>query len=419
MFTDEINLKHKQNSIGFEYSSTNYVDNAKNRFKYKLEGLEEKWIETTDPNVTYNYLPPGEYVFRVIAANNDGVWNNEGASIKVVISPPWWFSWWFILSFAVFLILLVIVVFRYRVAKLKAEKQKLEDTVANRTKVLNDKNRILEIQKKELYEKNSLLTQQKQQIGVQAKKIAEVAENLSQLNTELTTANTTKDKLFSIIAHDLLNPFNAILGFTDVLNDEYQNMDDENRVEMIKHIHGSSHNAFDLLNSLLHWARSQDKKIEFIPEHLNIADIFASALTEVSSTALKKQITIENKLKNKELSIFFDKNMIMLILRNLLMNALKFSNKESSVYIDAVQSESDTVLFSVKDFGVGMQSDYAAALFNDDMKISAAKGTNGEKGVGLGLSLCKEFVTSQNGEIWVESEPGKGSTFFFTIKGKQ
>nr|WP_319509636.1 HAMP domain-containing sensor histidine kinase [uncultured Draconibacterium sp.] len=246
-----------------------------------------------------------------------------------------------------------------------------------------------------------------------------MAENLSQLNTELTTANTTKDKLFSIIAHDLLNPFNAILGFTDVLNDEYQNMDDENRVEMIKHIHRSSHNAFDLLNSLLHWARSQDKKIEFIPEHLNIADIFASALTEVSSTALKKQITIENKLKNKELSIFFDKNMIMLILRNLLMNALKFSNKESSVYIDAVQSESDTVLFSVKDFGVGMQSDYAAALFNDDMKISAAEGTNGEKGVGLGLSLCKEFVTSQNGEIWVESEPGKGSTFFFTIKGKQ
>lgn len=419
LFTDEINLKHNQNSIGFQYSSTNYVDNAKNRFKYKLEGLEEKWIETTDPNVTYNYLPAGEYEFRVIAANNDGVWNNEGASIKVVISPPWWFSWWFILSFIVFLILLVIVVFRYRVAILKAEKQKLEDIVANRTKVLNDKNRILELQKKELSEKNSLLMQQKQQIESQATKIAEVAENLSELNTELTTANTTKDKLFSIIAHDLLNPFNAILGFSDVLNDGYQHMDDDKRVEIINHIHESSHNAFDLLNSLLHWARSQDKKIEFKPEHLNIADIFASALTEVSSTALKKQITIENKLENKELSVFFDKNMIMLILRNLLMNALKFSNKESSVYIDAVQTDSDTVLFSVKDFGIGMQSDYAAAIFNDDLKISAAEGTNGEKGVGLGLSLCKEFVTSQNGKIWVESAPGKGSTFFFTIKGQQ
>ncbi|WP_303924751.1 sensor histidine kinase [Draconibacterium sediminis] len=419
LFIDEINLKHNQNTIGFEFSSTNYVDNVKNKFKYKLEGLEDDWIETNHPDVTYNYLLHGNYVFRVIAANNDGVWNNEGASVKVEIQPPWWFSWWFISGIIIFLVFLVIVIFRYRVAMLKAEKHKLEELVQNRTKVLNDKNRLLELQKEKLHEKNTLLNQQKQQIETQANKIAEVAENLSQLNTELTTANATKDKLFSIIAHDLINPFNAILGFSDVLKEGHQSMDEENRMEIIKHIHESSHNAFDLLNSLLHWARSQDKKIEFKPERLNIAEIFSNVMVEVSSTALKKQIKIENKLENQELAIYFDRNMIMLILRNLLMNAIKFSNRESSIIINAVQTVEDTVLFSVKDFGVGMQPEYAAAIFSDDMNINVAEGTNGEIGVGLGLSLCKDFITNHNGDIWVESAPGKGSTFFFTIKREQ
>ena len=419
LFIDEINLRHNENSIGFEYASTNYLDHVKNKFKYKLEGLEDKWIEAESSSVNYNYLPHGKYVFRVIAANNDGVWNNEGASIQVVIHTPWWFQWWFIVSFIVFLIFLVIVIFRYRVAVLKAEKQRLEDVVENRTKVLNDKNRILEKQKKELYEKNSLLKQQKQQIETQANKIAEVAENLSQLNVELSTANNTKDKLFSIIAHDLLNPFNAILGFAEVLNEGYKNMDEENRVEIIKHIYESSRNAFDLLNSLLHWARSQDGKIEFNPEHLNIVEIFANVIVEVSATALKKQINIENKLEDKDLAIYFDRNILMLIIRNLLMNAIKFSNEESSIFINAVQTEWGPVLLSVRDFGVGMKPDYAATIFKDDVNIDIAEGTSGEKGVGLGLRLCKEFVTSHNGEIWVESTPGEGSTFFFTIQGKQ
>jgi signal transduction histidine kinase/ligand-binding sensor domain-containing protein len=417
--TDNINLKYNQNSVGFEYTSTNYVDHANNKYKYKLEGIDEDWIETNHSHVNYNYLPHGKYVFRVIAANNDGVWNNQGASMKVIIQPPLWLEWWFIASFIVFLGLLVVVIFRYRVAKLKAEKEKLETLVEERTKVLNDKNRLLELQKEKLHVRNSLLKQQKQQIETQAKKITEVAENLSLLNAELTTANTTKDKLFSIIAHDLINPFNAILGFSEVLNKGYKNMDEENRVEIIKHIYESSRNAFDLLNSLLHWARSQDKKIEFNPENLTIAEIFSNVMVEVSATALKKQINVESKLENKDLAIYFDRNIIRLILRNLLMNAIKFSNNESSIFINAVQTEADTVLFSVKDFGVGMNADYASTIFSDDMNIDVTVGTNGEKGVGLGLSLCKEFVTSHNGKIWVESEPGKGSTFFFTIPGKQ
>ena len=417
--SDKIELEHSQNSIGFEFSSINYINASNNRFKYKLEGLEDDWIETEHSDVTYNYLPHGKYVFRVIAANNDGIWNSEGASIKVVIQPPWWYSWWFILICILCLGFSLVLVIRYRLAKLTSEKQKLEDQVQDRTKVLHDKNRILELQKEELHEKNNLLNEQKQQIENQSKRLAEVAENLSLTNTHLTTANTTKDKLFSIIAHDLINPFNAILGFSSVLNEEYKNMDDENRIQLIGHIHDSSRNAFELLNNLLHWARSQDKRIEFKPGELIVTGIIANAFNEVSALALKKQIKIESKLKNRDLLVFFDRNMIKLILRNLLMNAIKFSHTKGIIYVDAVQTASGMVQFSVKDFGIGMPADSVAAIFDQGGTIKLSQGTYGEKGVGLGLSLCKEFVSGHGGEIWVESTPGEGSTFFFTVPGRK
>ncbi|MDX8339877.1 two-component regulator propeller domain-containing protein [Draconibacterium sp. IB214405] len=417
--TDKIELNHKMNSIDFEFTSPNFINPTKNKFKYKLEGLDSEWIETEHSHVTYNYLPDGKYVFRVTAANNDGVWNNDGASITVVVNPPWWFTWWFLTILGLLLVLLVVIILRYRLAKLKAEKYKLEGLILDRTKVLNDKNRILEKQKEKLHEKNDLLKQQKRHIEKQSAKIAEVAENLSQINTELTTANATKDKLFSIIAHDLISPFNAILGFSEVLTEEYKTMDDKNRMELIHHVHNSSRNAFDLLHNLLHWARSQDKKIEFEPENINVADIISNATTEVASLALNKKISIESQLKNNDLLIFFDKNMIKLILRNLLMNAIKFSNPDSRIYINAEHTSADMVLFSVQDFGIGMDAETAVAIFGEEGNLNLAKGTSGEKGVGLGLSLCKEFVTSHGGEIWVESKLGEGSTFFFTIQGKQ
>jgi signal transduction histidine kinase len=299
-----------------------------------------------------------------------------------------------------------------------AEKAELEKQVKIRTQSLNDKNLVLEKQKEELNENNILLVKQKQQIEKQSEELSLVAENLAKINDELSHANETKDKLFSIIAHDLINPFNAILGFSNELTENYSKWEEYQRIKFLEYINESSNKAFDLMQNLLQWARSQNGRIEFDPENMNVSETITNAIKEVSTFAQKKSIQVESKLNDKNLSVSFDKIMINLILRNLLMNAIKFSNNNSKIQIDAILIEKGMVQFSVKDFGVGMDPDYATSIFSIDSKVEASVGTSGEKGVGLGLSLCKDFVTSNGGEIWVESKPGKGSTFFFTIPGE-
>jgi ligand-binding sensor domain-containing protein/signal transduction histidine kinase len=390
----DIELKHNQNSVGFEFASTNYIYAERNRFKYKLEGIDADWIETTDGKVTYNYLPPGDYIFRVITANNSNVWNLTGSSISITINKPWWLSWWFISVAIVFLLFCTYLVFKYRMAALEDEKNKLEEMVQIRTQKLN--------------ENNILLKQQKEQIEQQA-------NNLTEINKELYLSNSTKDKLFSIIAHDLINPFNAILGFSSELIDNYDLCDENQKIQFLNYINDSSKKAFNLMQNLLHWARSQKDKIEFNPEYLKVSEVFGLVAKEVLYLALKKDVQIVSHLKDEDLMVFFDSDMIKLILRNLLMNAIKFSNPQSEIFINAEKIEQNSILFSVKDKGVGMKAEYASSIFNPAGNISISEGTSGEKGVGLGLELCKEFVTSQKGNIWVESSPGEGSTFFFTI----
>lgn len=399
----DIELKHHQNSVGFEFASTNYIYAERNKFKYKLEGIDADWIETTEGKITYNYLPPGDYTFRVITSNNNNLWNYTGTSVDITINKPWWFSWWFIAIVIALITYLTYLIFRYRMAVLEAEKNKLEEMVQTRTQKLN--------------ENNLLLRQQKQQIEQQSEKIKKDANNLQIINSELSKANATKDKLFSIIAHDLINPFNAILGFSNQLVDNYDQWDESQRIQFLNYINDSSNKAFDLMQNLLHWARCQNGMIEFFPENLKVSEIFENVIDEVSTVALKKKITINNLLENKNLRVIFDRNMLSFILRNLLMNALKFSNTEGKVCINAVEVESNKVQFTVKDFGVGMAPEYASSIFDIDKRIDINKGTSGEKGVGLGLSTCHEFITKNNGEIWVESTPGKGSTFIFTILG--
>ncbi len=415
----KIELNYKKSSIGFEFSSTNYINLEKNKFKYQLKGIDENWIETTKGQATYNYLPPGKYTFTVVTANNDDLWNKTGTSINITVNRPWWFSWWCISIDVILLVLFIILIFKIRTAKLEAEKAELEKQVKIRTQNLNDKNVLLKKQKDKLNRNNLLLTQQKEQIEQQSDKIKEAAKTLGEINADLSMSNATKDKLFSIVAHDLINPFNAILGFSRELINNYHQWDEEQRIQFLNYINDSSNKAFDLTQNLLHWARSQKGRIELNPQYLKVSEIFKTTLKDVSTFVQKKNIQIENKLKDDNLAVFFDLNMINIIMRNLLMNAIKFSSSDSKIIIDAVGVEQNKVKFSIKDFGIGMNSDYASTIFDIDKKIESSEGTSGEKGVGLGLSLCKDFITKHGGEIWVESIPGQGSTFFFIIPGRK
>ncbi len=407
--TDIIELNSDQNIIGFEFIATNFINAEKNRFKYKLEGVDKDWVDNANSNVAnYTQLQPGRYTFRVIASNNDNVWNNKGASLEILINPPWWQTIWFkiIVLFSVVFVLYLVI--RQRMAKLIRQKTQLEEMVLERTNTLNEKNILLE--KRQL-----IIESQSEELIVQAEELRVTAEDIEEKNIELTKINETKDKLFSIIAHDLLNPFNVILGFTDSLIENFETWDEKGKLEVLNYVKDSSESAFTLLENLLHWSRSQEGMIDFNPVFIDASQTINSVLEEVSSFALKKEVEIVNLFNDKLLKVYADEDMFRLICRNLLMNAIKFSNPKTSVFINAEPDyKKSYIRFSVSDHGVGMEKEKADNLFNSANK-SSTRGTKGEKGVGLGLILCLDFVKAHKGEIWVESQINRGTTIFFTI----
>ena len=236
---------------------------------------------------------------------------------------------------------------------------------------------------------------------------------LKEKNEELSTINAEKDKFFSIIAHDLKSPFNSIIGFSDLLIEQINNNDDDGIAKYAKIIQQSSNRAMDLLMNLMEWSRSQTGRIEFNPENCKIVNCINETTLFYNDIAIQKSITIKNILPPKA-SVFADKAMLNTVLRNLVSNAIKFTHPGGEIIISAEKKQNE-IIFSVSDSGVGISKSNIEKLFRIDNNYSTP-GTQKEKGTGLGLILCKEFIEKHGGKIWVESEEGTGSTFYFTLK---
>lgn len=242
--------------------------------------------------------------------------------------------------------------------------------------------------------------------------IAATLESLTEKEANLRELNATKDKFFSIIAHDLKSPFNGILGFSDILTDQLRKKDYDGIEEYGAIIHQSSQKAMNLLTNLIEWSRSQSGRMDFNPEYVEISSLL-NEIYEISNvSALEKSISLKKEIP-RHVSVLLDKEMISSVIRNLVSNAIKFTRPGGEVVVRAELLDRELQVF-VKDNGVGIGSQYIDKLFRLDEAYSA-KGTNNESGTGLGLLLCKEFIEKHKGKIWVESEPDKGSTFYFTI----
>lgn len=224
--------------------------------------------------------------------------------------------------------------------------------------------------------------------------------------------NATKDKFFSIIAHDLKNPFNSIIGFSNILAQQVREIDLEEVEEYAEIIQRSSRRAMDLLTNLLEWSRLQTGRIQFHPEHIDLVELIERESDLLSDTARLKLIEISKK-SPKKATVFVDKSMIGTALRNLISNAIKFSHPGDEIVISVEQKPNEYEI-AVIDKGVGIKEVSLGKLFHIEESYTTA-GTQNEKGTGLGLILCKEFIEKHKGKIWVESEFGKGSTFRFTI----
>ena len=234
---------------------------------------------------------------------------------------------------------------------------------------------------------------------------------------ELAERNAEKDKLFSIISHDLKNPFNSLLGFSELLHNDFNTLDEATKKEFAGHIYEGAQNTFKLLENLLAWSTAQSGKIEFNPSPVNVNALVAENLKLLDQTARAKNIQLQSDINSDHL-ITTDHDLISTVIRNLLSNAIKFTPKDGKVTISANlvsgTHPSEYLEISVKDTGMGIASENFENLFKIGKSISTS-GTEGESGTGLGLMLCKEFIEKCGGKIEVKSQVGKGSIFTLAI----
>lgn len=229
---------------------------------------------------------------------------------------------------------------------------------------------------------------------------------------ELKKLNASKDKFFSIVAHDLRSPFHGLIGISDILLEEFDELDRKSIREYLMSINKTTKNLFKLIENLLSWSRLQTGKIEYHPENIDLYEAILYSVNLLTPYASNKKITIINNIA-KETLVYGDEKMIVSVLENLLSNAIKFSYPNSKIEIDCLHNERE-IQISVKDYGVGLSDEEMRLLFKLDSGFSTI-GTNNEKGTGFGLLICKDMIEKMGGKIFVNSKKNEGSIFTFML----
>ena len=357
---------YNKNHLTFDFTGISLRVPEKTLYSVYLEGFDSGWSPYSSPaSVTYSNLPPGKYLLNVIAVNSAGIQSENPAKFHFTITPPFWSSSWFLILMTMFTIIIVYGIYFLRVNSLKNREKALKTMVSSRTKKLE----------------------------------------------ELVAG---KDKMLSIISHDLKSPFNALLGSSKLLLDEFDSLDEKEQKTLVSNIHFSLKNLFGLTENLLEWSRLNLGRIDCNPVVFDVAEIVMKAHSLSVDMANKKNIKIENKVAVKSF-IYADPQMLTSVIHNLLTNAIKFTHNDGTVTIASEKTKENMICISVRDTGVGMTDRQIKRLFDLKNKTVSETGTGQEKGTGLGLIIAKEFIAKNNGTIKVESEQGKGSSFVFCI----
>ena len=275
----------------------------------------------------------------------------------------------------------------------------------------------------ELIKKNEQLTKAYSDLEHQAQNLNKLYLQLIQnetflrkSNEELQKLNEMKDKFFSIVSHDLRSPFAGILTMTDILNHHIDKFSKDELVDMLRSLNKTAQQTYKFIEDLLEWSRSQMGRIQMNIEKEDLASIIAGTLLTLNQQAELKNITIENNVPIGTYA-FFDNNMMATIVRNLISNAIKFTHKGGKVSLNSEQTTiqgKPFVRLSVSDTGVGMNEDKISQLFSLE-KVQSTPGTEKEKGTGLGIVICRDFIEKMGGKISVESKLNEGTTFYVDI----
>ncbi len=367
--SNELNLAYNENFITIEYVALNYINSAKNKYKYFLEGFDYEWHDVNNARAaTYTNLDPGEYAFKVIACNNDGVWNYEGASLKIIIDPPFWLTWWAYIFYFVLIILLLYLFRRF---------------IRNREKLKHN----LQIERLE-HQKSDELYQ-------------------------------SKLRFFTNISHEFRTPLTLILAPLENLVNSGTKMKRETIISLIKLAYRNSGRLLHLVNQLLDIRRIELGKMNISVEEFNLISEINDISSAFKNLAERRNIEFEIISGIQDLKVWLDKEKLRQIMYNLISNAFKYSHSDGKVSIKIYSNQNEEkinenlkkfVLIEVEDNGLGIKEKDIPFIFNRFYHAGESKSFK-EKSTGIGLSLSKELVEIQSGEIKVISEPGKGSIF--------
>jgi signal transduction histidine kinase len=351
---DELDLLYNENDLRFDYLGLHYGEPEKNQYKYMLENFDDDWIEAgTQRNATYTNLDAGEYVFRVTASNRDGVWNEEGASLKIIIPPPFWATWWAYSLYVLFGFGLLYSIRRYEL---------------NRT-LLKSQHKLDEVKLQEREETDKM-----------------------------------KSRFFANISHEFRTPLTLMLG---PAKDIMENCDDKKARQSAGLIKRNAGRLYGLVNQLLDLSKLEAGKMPLETREQNIIPLLKGLVLSFSSLAEKKKITLKFNTIEENLNVYIDKDKIEKIINNLLSNAFKFTPKGGSIdfTVEKLIKEAE---IKISDSGVGIPKDTVDKIFDRFFQVDGSHTRQGE-GTGIGLALTKELVELHKGKIKVESKEGEGT----------
>lgn len=403
----EITLKSSQNYFTIEYAALNYSQSSDNQYAYQLEGFNKDWVYVGDQkSVSFSNLNGGVYTFKVKGTNNDGTWNETPTILKIKVIPPLWRRGWFQLLILLAVVGLALYIYYRSLTRIERQKELLEVQVQIRTQELQIRNQEITTQKHEIERLVQELTTQNEQLEAI---VEERTQTIEHANKELKRSNQALEHFAYAASHDLQEPLRMISSFITIFSKRYKSEVDERGQEYINYIQDGAVRMSALVKSLLTYSRVGRSDAKFTTIDLN--------------RVLEKKIidlTLKIKEKNAEViigdlptEVYCEPEQIGIVFYNLINNGLKFNTKSNPKIV--VKLENDTAthwIFSVSDNGIGIKKEAQDKIFEIFHRLHSQTEFEGN---GIGLALCKRIILRHNGEIWLTSEPGEGTTFSFSI----